>query len=116
MKGSFKKFLTAALTAAVLCLPLSAFAAENEVASVEGTSYTSVQAAVDNANGKTVKLLSDVTESITIAKDSAVTLDLGSFALTNTAGKHTITNLGTLIIEGDGTGRQCLARGWGSCQ
>ena len=83
--------------------PMAAFAAD-EVASVEGgASYTSVQDAIDNANGKTVTLLDNVAESITIPAGTTVTLNLGGFTLTNTAGSHTITNNGTLTLTGTGT-------------
>ena len=66
--------------------PMAAFAV-GEVASVEGgASYTTVQEAIDNANGGTVTLLDDVEESITIPAGTTVTLNLGKFTLTNTAG------------------------------
>ena len=82
---------------------MAAFAVE-EVASVEGgASYTSVQEAINNANGKTVTLLDNVAESITIPAGTSVTLNLGGFTLTNTAGSHTITNDGTLTLTGTGT-------------
>lgn len=103
---SLKKLLASVVALAALSsvmLPITAFAAPGDVASVEGTLYASLQTAIDNADGKTVELLSNVTESITIASSKTVTLDLNGFTLTNTAGKHTITNAGTLTVQGNGT-------------
>ncbi len=93
---------------AVLALALCAFAgvalAEPAyVAKVENTSYETLQQAIDNADGKTVTLLGDVNESVTIPVDATVTLNLGGFKLTNTDDIHTITNEGTLIVQGSGT-------------
>ena len=103
MKKHAKKWLAMALSLSVACmmLPAVGFAAGN-VASVDGTEYPTVQQAVDNANGKTVVLLDSVTESITIAKGQTIKLDLGGYTLTNTAKQHTITNNGTLTIQGSG--------------
>lgn len=103
MKKHAKKWLAMALSLSVACmmLPAVGFAAGN-VASVDGTGYPTVQQAVDNANGKTVVLLDNVTESITIAKGQTIKLDLGGYTLTNTAKQHTITNNGTLTIQGSG--------------
>lgn len=55
-----------------------------------------------NAGGEIV-LDADITASITIPADKNITLDLNGKTLTNEAGKHTITNEGTLTIKGDGT-------------
>ena len=103
MKKHAKKWLAMALGLSVACmmLPAVGFAAGN-VASVDGTEYGTVQEAVNNADGKTVVLLDNVTESIAIANGQTITLDLGSYTLTNTAGQHTITNNGTLTIQGSG--------------
>ena len=79
------------------------YALDNAVAKVGDVEYTTVQEAINNANGKTVTLLKDVTESVTIAKDSTVTLDLAGYTLTNKEGSHTVTNKGTLTITGNGT-------------
>ena len=66
------------------------------------------------SNGDTVKLLSDVTENVTIPAGKTITLDLNGKKLVNSETaqndmvadanrKHTITNNGTLTIE-DGVG------------
>lgn len=105
MGKSLKKWTTVALSFAVACaaaLPMTAFAAEGDVAEVDGTGYQTVQAAIDAADGKTVILLADTQENVTIAKDTTITLDLGTFTLTNKDAKHTITNQGTLKVVGTG--------------
>lgn len=84
-------------------IPTTILAANGNVASVDGTEYATVQDAINDANGKTVTLLADVTESITIADGTIVTLDLGNYTLTNVDKQHTITNKGTLTIQGNGT-------------
>ncbi|MDY3004803.1 MAG: hypothetical protein SOR92_10075 [Christensenella hongkongensis] len=68
-----------------------------------GQKYVSVQDAVNAANGGTVILLKNTTESITVPEGTTVTLDLATFTLTNEANQHTITNKGTLTISGSGT-------------
>lgn len=106
MGKGLKKWTTVALSVAVFCaaaLPMTAFAAEGDVAKVGDDTFPTVQAAIDAANGKTVTLLADAQENITIAKDTTVTLDLGAFKLTNKDAKHTITNQGTLTVVGTGT-------------
>ena len=72
--------------------------AAEKVAKVGETEYATLQEAVDAADGKTVQLLTNVTVSITIESGKTVTLDLNGNTLTNEAGKHTITNNGTLTI------------------
>ena len=115
-----RKLLSILLTfcLAFSLLPTAALA-EGEtanVAEVNGTKYATLQAAVNEADNKTVKLLEDVTESITIPADKTVTLDLNGKKLVNSATaqdtnvvdssrKHTITNNGTLtILDSVGTG------------
>ena len=63
------------------------------VAEVNGTKYSSLQAAIDAAqDGETVTLLTDATEDVAVAAGKNVTLDLGGKTLTNTnAGKATLT-------------------------
>lgn len=62
------------------------------VAEVGGKSYSSLQEAINKAQGgETVTLLTDATENVTIAGKN-ITLDLGSKKLTNTnTGKATLT-------------------------
>ena len=68
-------------------------------AQIGSTGYTTLAAAITAANsGDTVTLLKDVTESVTIAAEKNITLDLNGKTLTNTNGQHTITNSGTLTI------------------
>ena len=92
--------ITACLTSMVM---MPAVLAAGDVASVDGVNYSNLQEAINNANGKTVTLLTNVTESVTISNGTTITLDLGSYTLTNNAGNHTITNNGNLTITGSGT-------------
>ena len=59
----------ALVLAMVLAVMPMAFAAEGDVASVNGQTYTTVQAAVDAANGAVVTLLADSDESVTVSGD-----------------------------------------------
>ena len=61
--------------------------------------YDTLAAAIAGAEaGQTIALTGDVTESVTVAKESNIALDLNGFKLTN-ASDHTITNNGTLTIK-----------------
>ncbi len=79
------------------------------VADVDGATYYTLYEAVDAANGKTVKLLNDVTikEGIVVSADQTVTLDLNGKTITGeptvAAGYAVITNKGNLTITGNGT-------------
>jgi hypothetical protein len=77
--------------------------ASAKIAEVNGEKYETLAEAVAAANGGTVALLQDVTESITIPAGANITLDLNGKTLTNTEGKDTIDNSGTLAITGPGT-------------
>lgn len=89
---------------------------DHRVAEVEGTGYTTLASAIAEADGKTVTLLKDVTESVVIPAGKTMTLDLNGHKLVNSATpqneavakenrKHTITNNGTLTIQDSvGTG------------
>lgn len=78
--------------------------ASDDVASVGGTTYNTLQEAIDKASdGDTVKLLADVNESIVVSSKS-ITLDLGSSNITAISNKDAITvsNGATLTISGTG--------------
>ena len=62
-------------------------------AEVGGKSYSSLQEAINKAQGgETVTLLTNATEDVTVATGKNITLDLGGKTLTNTnAGKATLT-------------------------
>lgn len=78
--------------------------ASDDVASVGGTTYNTLQEAIDKASdGDTVKLLADVNESIVVTSKS-ITLDLGSSNITALSNKDAITvsNDATLTISGTG--------------
>ena len=67
------------------------------------SSKEELEQALNGSSVTTIKLGADITASITIASGKTITLDLNSHKLTNEAGKHTITNNGTLTITGSGT-------------
>ena len=102
MKKKRKMILCGVMTlvmALVMAMPISASAAAKTV-----TTGEALTVAINNAeDGDTIILGADITQSITIAEDQNITLDLGGYTLTNTAGSHTITNNGTLTIIGNGT-------------
>lgn len=82
------------------CMLLSLLPATALAVDEPGTLQAQINGAAD---GATVALTGDATESITIAFGKNITLNLAGHTLTNTAGQHTITNNGTLTITGTGT-------------
>ena len=112
-----RKILTLLLALAMVLtmLPMTALAADGNVAEVNGKGYSTLQAAIDEVQtAGTVKLLENVTESVTIPAGATITLDLNGKTLVNRAvaqgstvpdaeRNHTITNNGTLTITGNGT-------------
>ena len=75
------------------------------VATVGGKNYETLQAAITAAQeNQTVALLRDTKEDITVSNNKKITLDLGTYTLTN-ANSDTITvEIGSeLTIEGSGT-------------
>ncbi len=73
------------------------------VAEVNGVSYSSLQEAINAAQGgETVTLLTDATEDVTISK--SITLDLGGKTLTNiNSGKATISVQGGTVTVKNGS-------------
>ena len=70
------------------------------VAEVDGTQFTSLQAAINAADGKTVVVLDNITltETVTVAAGTTVTLDLNGKNLTGGADVNLVIN-GELTIE-----------------
>lgn len=71
------------------------------VAQVGSTKYETLTAAITAAkNGKTIQLLTDTTENVTIAAGKQITLDLNGYTLNGGTGnaKATILNKGTVTI------------------
>ena len=97
----------AALIACAISLAPSAsrtapvYAAEGDVAAIDGTNYTSLQKAIDAAGNTatTITLLDNTAESITIASGQIITLDLDKYDIKVETG-NAITNNGTLTITG----------------
>ena len=71
------------------------------VALVNDTTYSTLAGAVEAANGKTITLLKDTTESVIIPVGKTVTLDLNGNNVTTSTG-CAIVNKGALTIVGDG--------------
>ncbi len=105
MKKSILALLLAVLMVASL-LPAAAMA-DGEVAMLGNAKYATLQAAIDEAtaDNNEVVLIADVTESVTIADNDDIILNLGTHKITNVDGKDTITVTlgGTLEIIGTGT-------------
>ena len=75
---------------------------EDTVAMIGAKEYPTLTAAINEANtGDTVKLVSNVTENVTIPAAKTITLDLNGMTLTN-VDDHTILNNGNLTIMGTG--------------
>ena len=78
------------------------------IAQVGSSKYTSLQAAITAAGkGKTVQLLNDTTENVTIAATKQITLDLNGYTLDGGTGNTnaTILNDGTLTITDTSAGK-----------
>ena len=71
------------------------------IAEVDGTGYTSLADAVAAADGKSIKLLKDVTANVTIPADKTITLNLNGNDITVNDG-CAIVNKGTLTVTGSG--------------
>jgi hypothetical protein len=81
--------------------PTTPAAVEKSVAKIGGTGYATLQEAVNAAGtGATITLLKDVNENITVAEKKDVTLNLGTYKITNNGAADTIINNGTLTIVG----------------
>lgn len=77
---------------------------ETAAAKVGDTYYTLLANAVANApSGETINVMNDVNESIVVPEGKTLTLNLGGHTITNATGSDTITNNGTLTIDGTGT-------------
>ena len=106
---NFKKVLTYFMSAAMVLtsMAIPAFADEStsgNAAKIGETEYETLTAAVAAVkDGETVTMLKDVTESVEIAADKNIILDLNGKKLTNSDSKHTITNNGTLTVIDNST-------------
>ena len=66
-------------------------------------SFDKLKAAIKAAEaGETIKLAADITGDVVVPEGVNITIDLNGKKITNSVG-HTITNNGTLTIEGEGT-------------
>ncbi len=75
--------LVLAIIIAIGLMPGTVFAANVDVAEVNGVKYTELQIAIDAANGgDTVTLLKKITTTETILINKSLTLDLGKYTIT----------------------------------
>ena len=115
-----KLFVAAAGTAfaaAVVCaLPSSAFAS-GYVATCNGHSYETLQAAVDATRSvidAEIELVANTSENITVYSNNKVTLNLSHYTLKAAdLTKSAITNSGTLVISASSGGKVTQDRGSG---
>ena len=83
-----RKILTLLLALAMVLtmLPMTALAAEGDVAEVNGQGYSTLQSAIDAANsGDTVKLIANVVQNTQLSIDKDITLYLNGKEVYNTA-------------------------------
>ena len=75
-----------------------------QVAEVDGTRYKDFGAALNAADGKTLKLLADieVKDTIKVSENTTLTLDTNGKTITNGEESYAINNLGTMTINGGG--------------
>ncbi len=98
------------LVAFVAIFSCFAYSVSAQVAVVDGENYASLQEAIAVANGKTVKLLSDIevdTKTFTIADGQNVVLDMNNMSITatdNASGNYELFYIyGELTVKGNGT-------------
>ena len=95
----------------VMCLGITAFAAEENVAEVNGTEYPTLAEAIAAAqNGDVITLLADVTETVKIEKN--ITLNLNGKTLYGSilAPKAELTIMGGAIVNKDKSVSSLLPR------
>ena len=97
------KKILATMLALVMALALCTTVWADGEATVN--SKEELEQALNNSSVTTIKLGAEITASITIASGKTITLDLNGHKLTNEAGKHTITNNGTLTIKDSSEGK-----------
>src|SRR5574344_304937 len=98
-KKLIKLFMMAFVT--LLVIPI-VVCADTDVASVGETKYNTLQEAINNAEGKEVKLLKNIVEDVVVDKN--ITLNLNSFNLTNVSADTIYVKIDkTLSLVGSGT-------------
>ena len=101
-----RKFLSILLTLAMVLtlLPVSAMAADGDVAEVDGTGYSALVNAINAAGtGKTVKLLADINGRTEIQAGKDIVLDLNGKTMSHTG--TTLYNSGTLVVKDSSAGK-----------
>ena len=100
-----KKLLTLTLSlfmAFSLCMTVCA-EGETVVAKIGDVEYTTLQSAISAGDGKTIELIANTTEDITIESGKTITLNINDGVTLKNISSHTIVNNGTLTITGSGT-------------
>ncbi len=115
-----KRFFASMGLAVALALGITAPAIADEAVPTSDVQATTLQSMIDAAaNGATITLEKDYTESITIHPDKVVTINLNGHDITASS-DDAIKNFGTLIIMGEGTvsttkgGRSALYNEYGA--
>ena len=105
MKKRIAKIVGVVLALMLTLLPVTALAADGDVAQVGDTTYATLQEAVANANGQTVTLLASVSDqpTIGITDGNAVTIDLNGHDIGFAQQKHFLVSNGSLTLTGTGT-------------
>ena len=105
MKKRIAKIVGVVLALMLTLLPVTALAADDDVAQVGDTTYATLQEAVANANGQTVTLLASVSDqpTIGITDGNAVTIDLNGHDIGFAQQKHFLVSNGSVTLTGTGT-------------
>lgn len=76
---------------------------EVKIAEIDGTSYNTLQAAIDavptNNTQTTIKLLHDTAENVTVKKNQNIVFDIQNYTIKNNTNSAVITNNGTIAIS-----------------
>lgn len=106
--GLIKRLAAVALSIGLAAVPAAGNGNTAYASTIQGTSYDTVQAAINAGIGRIV-LDKDITENITIPSEKEVTIDLNGFTITNNSSgqeKATVINEGTLtIMDSKGNGK-----------
>lgn len=68
-----------------------------------GTSYTTIKAAIEQGSGAEIKVTANHSEDVVIPEGQTITLNIADNVTLTSNGSHTIANHGELTIKGSGT-------------
>ena len=103
-----RKLLALVLSLLLVLAFTPAALADETVAKIGTTEYTTVQEAVkaieeSETKSGTIEMVANSTEDVTIPKGVTITLNIAENVTLTNKSDHTITNNGTLTIAGNGT-------------